>query len=332
MISCIVCGKNKPLSGGICGECLSAKTKVKIVEPLKLELCPKCGSIRTKGKWHDSRYDLSHDSSLRRIVTATGKAGVRINSVMIDFDNKDATGSVEVELQVDGQLLRRETVDFPYNVTKNSCDTCNKLTGSYFEAIIQIRSISRTLTEETRKGMEMCVRAFERKPSNTFISKVKKLKEGYDIYVGNSREARKVTYLLKEEVPCFIQETKKLAGRGDGEDLFRYTFLVRILDLERGSVVKKGEEVFVVKGVSAKQVQLRTVSDPRIQRVSLGDFQTYFEVFNDRPMRRAYQVVSRSEGETQLMDKEDFKIITIKEVIPGDTVEVVFAGGTFVPV
>ncbi len=334
MIDCIICGKNPPFADGICRNCLAERTKASISGTVRIEICPKCASVKTRGKWHPSGYDFSKDTEIRSLVTVDGKAKAFLRSLDMDISRNDGTGTAKIDLVLNGETIKEETPTFLYTVKKNSCETCNRLTGSYYEAVIQIRSITRRNSEVLAEATKTCMGQFDHssgKPTS-FISKVESRKEGYDIYLGSNKDGQKLSRLMKSVYPCSITESKTLSGRGDGEDLYRHTYLIRIIDLERGSTIRKGDDLFVVKRITGDVISVRRPKSDRIVEIPVNDFLQNYEIASATPNRKRYQIVSRMNGETQLMSLDDFSTITISEDIEGESVDIVVADGNYVPV
>ncbi|MCL4332706.1 MAG: NMD3-related protein [Candidatus Thermoplasmatota archaeon] len=331
MIDCIICGKNKPFVDGICRDCLTERLKPVATESFRFERCPKCNSIKTKGRWHNSGYDFSRDSQLRSLMKIEGGASLKVEKVTLDPMQNEGVGKAQVTVFLHDDELDIREIDFSYTVRKNSCERCNRLTGSYFEATIQLRTFTRSFSGILDKALKTCIDQFPEGTSKTgsYISKVEKKKEGYDVLLGKNSDGQKISRLLKSVMPCSITETKKLNGRGDGEDLFRYTYLIRIIDLDPGSTVREKDRTCVVQKITESAVYLVDAQTMKREEVKAAPFLDRFEPASVKPEVKHYQVISRTGNETQLMNMDDFSMITLNEEIHGDTANLVNVSGNY---
>jgi nonsense-mediated mRNA decay protein 3 len=112
-----------------------------------------------------------------------------------------------------GAFIKRT---IPLTILQNMCPDCNKISGDYFEAIIQLRG-------DPKKVEKYAIMLIDRLEKKTFINKTEDSKNGVDIYVGNSKAVVSVINEIKYR--CLI--TQKLVGADQGRRLFRTTFLIR---------------------------------------------------------------------------------------------------------
>ncbi|MGC8609440.1 MAG: NMD3-related protein, partial [Thermoplasmata archaeon] len=140
---CVICGKKQAVDHGMCEECLRANIKIEPISQVNLAICPKCGSVRIGKKWYKSDYAgklmpvlMDELKCNDRDASLTGNP----KSIVMDDQNKTINFDVNIERKYIDSI--KQNVSVPYSVNYISCPTCNKLTGSYYEAVIQLRTLS----------------------------------------------------------------------------------------------------------------------------------------------------------------------------------------------
>tara|TARA_Y100000310_G_scaffold342435_1_gene445690 strand:+ start:3537 stop:3983 length:447 start_codon:yes stop_codon:yes gene_type:complete len=124
---------------------------------------------------------------------------------------------------------------------------------NYFEGILQLRNVK----EEV---MEFAVKEIE-KTEDTFISKIKKVTNGSDLYISRQRTLRSLANKLQSRFGGQITISKKLhtRHRQTGKELYRVNLLFRMPSFKKGDIIEyKGDKIKVVnigKKVFAKDVK-----------------------------------------------------------------------------
>ena len=123
----------------------------------------------------------------------------------------------------------------------------------YFEGILQLRNVDNEVIDFVVKEIE--------RTEDTQIAKVKKITNGYDIYVSRQRFLRSLGNKLQGKFGGQLIISKKLHTRSrmTGRELFRVNALFRMPNFKKGDIIKyKGDEIKVValhKKVLAKDVK-----------------------------------------------------------------------------
>lgn len=223
-----------------------------IINNISLIQCPKCGRFKISGKWKHMSYDV-----LRKEVE-------KHTSLHPDFnlDNLELEKNKEYRLVFRGDFrgLRIEfSRNIKFNIDKELCWRCRRESGGYYESIIQLRADGRKVLEDeidsVRRLIEEEIYSESENPK-AFISKVVERKEGIDFYLGSKEIGRKVSKKIANEFGGKIKESKKISGRADGRDLYRFTYLVRLPGFRRGDIVLDNNNLIIVtnqklwKGIS----------------------------------------------------------------------------------
>ncbi len=311
VMKCIICGKNEAYKSGLCKSCLADKIQLKS-ENMDLTVCPKCGAVRINKSWHydDAEPHIVRNAISHIIMNRSDKISrvesykIGENEVHLDLIIEDKNlGEVEKEISV------------PLKIAKESCPVCNKVTGSYYESVIQLRTYTTEygkILEDARDSIVKFMKNLNRNDPNSFISRIDTLKEGLDIYLGKKEDAVKIDKLMELDYFCTMKITKSLAGRKDSKDLFRYTHLVRILDLVPGSVIY-GKSYFMIKNIRSNTMEVVDTDNGNLTTISSKEFfRGSYRVIVKDPDKEKFIVLSSEDGESQLMNSRTFEIITFR--------------------
>jgi len=332
-IKCIVCGKKDAQIGVLCTDCFVNSLNVRVKDTVGMVECPKCGAVKLGKRWIYEDFKPNLIKKLKEAVH-TDQEGINIaittEDILIDKD----TGTVTFPLTITkgDETVESKLFSTRLKITKESCPRCNKLTGSYYEAIIQIRSYT------LRKGIQLetamnLVKRYTKTGGNGFhISKIVELHEGYDIYLMSKSDGNSASQIIHDNFFSYVLPTKKLAGREGGSDLYRYTYLVRILDLEPGEIISNQEKKFIVTDIKPSRLTVVDVDKSVTRFLTTRDFFSNNYMFQGEkaPLRR-FILISSSGDESEIMDSTDFKMFTVKGRVKHDFDAYLFRGKIFGP-
>jgi nonsense-mediated mRNA decay protein 3 len=190
------------------------------------------------------------------------------------------------------------------------CQDCSRQRGSYYEAIVQLRARKRhpnaVEVDEAQALAENIVES-----SSSFITKVEEVKGGIDMYMGKTSDGRALASLLSNKFGGRMGETKKQAGRKDGIEIFRTTFLVRLPQFGRGDLVIFEEKLWEVRSFTKSKVNIEEVSTGRRSSMQMKDIEK-LPVLKKKDYLMKAVVVSEQEDELQVMDPENYKTVDLK--------------------
>jgi nonsense-mediated mRNA decay protein 3 len=177
--------------------------RLKLPDRMEFEQCTRCQMVRLQGEWIP--YNAKR---LSKYLLSKCKG---------DYDSADYDVDRQVAVFVMSGSGAKIERPIPLDLKKTICQQCSRMSGGYYQAIIQLRGDPLRVLG---KG-EMLVKRLE---NRTFISKSEETDGGLDIYVGDSKAVVAVVTALG--LKTFI--TKKLVGRDQGKRLYRTTFLIRL--------------------------------------------------------------------------------------------------------
>ena len=329
-MKCILCGKNEAFKFGLCESCLSDKIHLKS-ENMDFTICPKCGAVRLNKKWHyDDTEKFIVKNAVSHIILDKSDKISSVRSYKIDENQ------IFMEVAVDDRNLGEVNKEIAINlkINKESCPVCNKVTGSYYEAVIQLRTFTTEygkILEDAKETIVKFMKNMNKNDPNSFISRIDTLKEGLDIYLGKKEDAVKIDKLMELDYFCNMKITKSLAGRKDSKDLFRYTHLIRILDLVKGSVIYY-KRYYMIKNIRPNTMELLDIQKGGTITISSKEFfRGTFRIVIKEPEVTKFIVLSSTDEETQLMNSKTFDIITYRKPFHEKEVNLYRYDGVFYP-
>ncbi len=325
MRRCPVCGK--PVEGSLemCPECYVERREVFWLKDLiELVKCPRCEFFKVRGKWRDVSFEdalLDAVQSSIRVIPEFEVEGVFVSPL-----TRGEVGRFVVRLEgsLDGKFVCAERV-VEVRVRSEVCKRCSREAGGYYESIVQIRADEREVSEEELEVVRSIVeRVLEREKDNqkAFISKIVERREGVDFYFGDRNIGRKVSRLIAEELGGKIVESKKIHTRRDGQDVYRFTYAVRLPAYRKGDLVEENGKICVVtsqrlgKAISLESGETVNLRNPKL--------------IAKRCDMKESVVISCDEFVVEVLHPTTQEVVRAKrpgvELKPGDTVLVVEHG------
>ncbi|MDI6640113.1 MAG: NMD3-related protein, partial [Methanocellales archaeon] len=162
---------------------------------------------------------------------------------------------VHVDAVVKGMAASKD-VDVDVRIERESCDRCRRITGGYYEGIVQVRAENRFPTSEERsRCKEIAAAIIDQKSDRmAFILDIRELKEGIDIYVAPIHVGKQISKAITEEFGGKLSEAAKLAGRRDGREFYRVSFAVRLPQFLVGDIIFLGDHVIDIARMGKRVV------------------------------------------------------------------------------
>lgn len=322
-MKCIVCDSREAVIHGQCESCFSGHIQVTTSGSVDVTICPKCNAFKIGNSWSRGKLEKPLIKKINGNL-ATNNPNVSAHVFGNTVELKRIEGKIEfpVELETEGHKIRGGEHDIPAKILLNSCPTCNKITGSYYEAIIQLRTLTAeyspvlsTILDEISGMLDN----MHKSDNESFVSKIEPVKGGIDIYLGKKNDGIKLSKYIHDHYFSDTTRTKKLAGRREGEDFYRHTFLVRVFNLEPGTLIWTKEKTYILEKVKANAL---TVIDPNNERrhdILQNDFNSGAYSFSEETLEtKNFIVVSTENSESMVMDQDNFQVLTVKGSYNGE--------------
>lgn len=255
---CVECGAQvEGLVGGSCPACFAKKNRLlQVPDVLDVEVCAHCDARHVGAHWIDPADGAPLSWVREDAVRAAARVHHRIEGAVLDVsetaeDEKHFRTTVALEGEVEGVEVTDEAT-LTVRVKRGVCDRCSRMFGGFYAAVLQLRATDRDVAPHELKVAHRVVREeLERARVSgnraAFLAKDQPEHGGHDYYVGDIEAGRQVARALRERLGAAVQESAKLVGRKEGEDVFRVTFLVRIRRFATGDYAESDGRVVQVQ-------------------------------------------------------------------------------------
>ena len=297
----------------LCDDCYFEEFElVDAPDRIEVLVCSGCGAVRRGESWRDVGARDYTDVAVDEVAEALG----------VHIDAEDVEWGVEPE-QVDENTvrmhcrfsgvvrgtLRSEEVTVPVKISRGTCDRCGRIAGGYYAGVVQVRADDRDLTPEERAEAlsiaESYVADQEAKGDReAFITEVKETDDGPNIKLSSNGLAQNVATRITEELGGSFESYPTLVTEdGDGNEVYRVTFAVRLPRYATGEIVdpEDGDGPVLVTGVSG-----------RLRGTRLATGEPYSAEFEDGATPAAARIGRREDAtETTVVAVEDEHAIQV---------------------
>jgi len=249
---CPLCGE--PSEGDLCGKCRAGRTRWLEAAPrAECVSCPACGSRKAGAVWQDSpvpREELARELAIHAVRLAPEVRDPRFQVSLWEKSPNRTVATVRVQAKLFGTPVEDEArVEILWR--GETCDRCSRISGGYFEGVVQVRADGRSLSPREREvaariGAEVEERLQEGGARLSFISRMTE-EEGLDIVVGQSTMGEEIAREITGALGGRYTVHPKLAGEKDGRRLYRITYSIRLPRLQKGDVVDADGEYLEVR-------------------------------------------------------------------------------------
>ena len=220
--TCPSCGKREKddeFVKNFCPACFAARFSItKLPEAIEINRCSVCGRIKFI-EWIEQ-----NKRALLEIIASKLKSiyDPVITGVEFRFGRKGIDTFIEVEYNVEGKKVKKKEHTF-ISFEPTQCLDCSRVSGGYFDSIIQIRSNKDEPVEMEKLEVKAKKAMKEVEKRGGRVHKVKSVETGIDIYTAGITPSLQASHYFGEKV----KHTRKLIGRKRGKDLYRHTFCIR---------------------------------------------------------------------------------------------------------
>jgi nonsense-mediated mRNA decay protein 3 len=239
-MKCVICGKESRKI--LCPKCYIERNEIVSINCISLIACPRCGCFKFSGKWRK----LNFDEALQ--IAVEDSLHLHPDFIIRDvWIEKDSGYVLKIEGDFWGEQIKISK-EFQIYFNKELCLKCSRKSGGYYESIVQVRADKRKLyPDEVNTATKIVEEVIESAENvNAFVSKIVERKEGIDYYIGSREMGKKISKRIAQEFGGKIAESKKISGRVDGKEIFRFTYLVRLPSFRKGDIVMDNSTLVIV--------------------------------------------------------------------------------------
>lgn len=329
---CVKCGEECEESiDGLCTSCwLDGRRLVDLPHHVDLHVCANCGEYDYGGRWvrRDPMVAIQ-DAAADAIMVVRGADVTSISTSVEEQDPRTFVVTVHAGCDVMGYPAEGEASTI-VRVKNTVCRRCSRQLGSYYEAILQIRSASGKLEDAMREeALAMTENSVARQAATNrqlFITKMELVPGGVDVYLSSISLGKAITKELGDAFCAETKESPKLVGQTtDGQDMYRLTYLVRLPDFKVGDVVTFQGGYYLLSRLNGTGGKIVNLADFRERSVRRSDM-TSVRLYERSEDLREATVVSTSGSEIQVLDPSNYSTVDLR--VPegaeiGDSVRVV---------
>jgi nonsense-mediated mRNA decay protein 3 len=315
---CPKCGSDADVFyDNVCMQCFIGNKKLlALPQVVNGRICPKCGSVFRKGRWQIGGREEDTVISFLKENLELNRDAKSIELVLTpkQLDYSRYRVHVEANGEIKGAPIDA-ALDTEVRISWETCGTCSRVSGGYFEGIVQIRADKRLPTQEELKrcvaiAKGVAHRSQEKGDKLAFIARTEELPEGIDIYVGLIKLGRQICTAVIDTFGGKITESPKLVGQKNGVDLYRITYALRLPEFVRGDIISVDGKVIEVQGCGK-----------HVSGIELETGKRFMENFSDlmdvkklsRRNDAESTVLVADEGRTiQVLDPHTYETVTVK--------------------
>ncbi len=292
-------------------------------ERVEITVCANCGAVRKGNRWVDVGARDYTDVAVDAVTEALG----------VHVDAEEVRWGVDPE-QVDETTIRmhcvfsgtvrgtavEETVQVPVKIGRGTCERCGRIAGGSYAATIQLRAVGRIPDQdERRKAVEIAretVASREAKGDReAYVSEVRDTDEGLDIRLSRTDLGRAVATQIVDSFGGDFTESETLVTQdGDGNDVYRVAFAIRLPPFRPGDVIDLGDggEPVIVRSVQGNLKGVRVVSGSPYETATDDEILLEARKLGSRTDAVVTTVVAiEDEHAVQVLDPETFESKTV---------------------
>lgn len=318
MSFCVKCGCDCEESlNGLCIDCwLDGRKLTSLPHHVDLKVCTNCGEFNVGERW--VRKDLAVAVQDAAADELSAIRDVEVESISMDMECQDPYVYV-VTVRSVCNVMGYETEDEASTIVRiknNVCRRCSRQLGSYYEAILQIRTGSKELTPELREEtLAMVENSVARQAANNkslFITKMELVTGGVDVYLSSIALGKNLAKELGDAYCAETKESPKLVGQtSDGQDMYRLTYLVRLPEYHVGDVVVyEGRycKLIRVAGSGGRVMDLMNFRERSVRKSDMPDLKLYEKAVDLKDAT----VINVAGSEIQVLHPDNYSTVDLR--------------------
>jgi len=240
--------------------------------------CPSCDAIKIGNTWTDSTKERAE------IAPDLARSAVHLHpdvkKPVIDVTVVDMTvNRSRAYLVVRGQLYNKSvedkcTVELVWH--KEQCDRCNRISGSYYEGVVQVRADGRVPSKyEIQMASTIAQQVEDNLQSGgerlSFINDMNEIRDGLDIIIGSQHIGALICKNIIAQLGGRYTTHPKLVGEKNGRQLFRITYALRIPRFQKQDVILSRGRYAEVDRVESNHIRVMDLADGSFRAVKDED-------------------------------------------------------------
>jgi len=277
---CPKCGKPSE-TGGLCSQCRIGSTPWFTCDNrVQSTTCPSCGAKKVVNTWTDSAPDRALLGPELARSSVHFIPDVRKPSIEVSIQDRTLNRS-RATLVIHGILYNKPvegtcTVEILWH--KEQCDRCNRISGSYYEGVVQVRAEGRipsTFEIQTAASVAQQIEDTLQAGGErlSFISDMNEIHDGLDIIIGSQHIGLLISQGIVARLGGRYTTHPKLIGEKNGRQLFRITYSVRLPRFQKNDVIRIRNRYLEVERVEPHHLQAISLADGTVKSVRGDDIE-----------------------------------------------------------
>ena len=213
---------------------------------IEIRVCSQCGALRRGKRWVDvgarDYTDVAVDETADRLAVHVEASDVEWG---VDPEQVDEN-TVRMHCRFTGRVRETDLVEevtVPVYIARETCDRCGRIAGDYYASIVQVRGTDRTPTaEENDRAAEIAESYIADREAtgdrNAFITETKRTDDGLDMKISTNQMGQGIAKRIVAELGGSVSNAPTLVTEdGDGNEVYRVTFTVRLPPYTPGDVI-----------------------------------------------------------------------------------------------
>ncbi|MFC7070416.1 60S ribosomal export protein NMD3 [Halobaculum lipolyticum] len=290
---------------------------------VEVTVCSHCGAVHRGNRWVDVGARDYTDVAVDEVSEA----------LAVHLKAEDIRWGVEPE-QVDRNTIRmhctfsgvvrdthvEESVVVPVKISRGTCDRCGRISGGSYAAEVQIRGRERVPDPaEQSRAVEIAESLVAEREADgdreSFVTEVTDQPEGKTVKLSTNKLGKAVATQITEELGGSYSEAPTLVTEdGDGNEVYRVTFAVRLPKFRPGDVIDPddGDGPVLVRSVRGNLKGVRMASgEPYEARFEEGETPDAEKVGEADDAVETTVVAVEDENAVQVLDPETYEAVTV---------------------
>jgi nonsense-mediated mRNA decay protein 3 len=281
-----------------------------------IPVCNYCTAYKYKNTWKNESFE----HAVKRYINNAFSFDPDFKDIGIDLDCQKEEDSMFCKATVKGRIDNQEIAEDHFleiRLKPNVCDVCSKRFGGYHEAILQIRTSKKKMSEKRKRKIELFIDQFvssmqQRGNRKLFITDKNFEKTGIDYLLSDKQAAASIVKKTQEAFSGEITVSSSNIGMHDGKQVYRMTYLLRLPGFNTYDILSKEDSLFIITSLSGNLMHALDLKTWEDHTFKLKDFEKS-TVFDYDELVQNMILVSQTEKEVQVMDKETYKIVVISK-------------------
>jgi nonsense-mediated mRNA decay protein 3 len=313
-------GPDSPL----CDECyLSEYDLVDAPDRVEVRVCGRCGAVHRGNRWMDVGAEDYTDVAVEEVTEALG---VHVDAESVSWqvvpEQVDET-TIRMHCSFSGVLRGTpvtEEVTVPVKISRGTCDRCGRVAGGAYASVVQVRARDRRPSEEECRRTETIARNLVADleadgDRDAFVSEVTDRAEGLDLKLSTTKLGRRVARQVVTELGgAFSASETLLTEDGDGNEVYRVTYAVRLPPYRPGEVIDPGDGdgPVLVRSVRGNLKGIRLATGREFEApLGEGDDPNARRLGRRADARPTALVTVEDDHAVQVLDPETFEATTV---------------------